>query len=288
MTKSDYIATLPDKPYCTDRLGKLLVRRASVAAEFPILQPNWPEKRVWMPFDVDHVDAWLKWEQSKLPDPTYIAINPSNGHAHMAWRLRFPVSLFNTDSDKPLKWYRAIERAFRRILDADSSYSGFTTKNPFHPNWIVDLRSNYQYSLEELNEVLTREDKRWEPRKTEVADGVGRNKTLFDLSREVSYRTVLKFKKDGKDQNQFLETMIQYGLTENRQFEHPLPYTEVACIGRSVTGWAWEKFTPERFSAIQAARARRRWGVTEATQKPWLTEGISRRTWYRRRSKASS
>lgn len=75
-------------------------------------------------------------------------------------------------------------------------------------------------------------------------------------------------------------------------FPEPLLGNEVWHVAKSVAKWVWRKFTPDEFSAWQAAQgkkggiasgeSRRSGSLTEAA--PWEAEGISRATWYRRKS----
>jgi hypothetical protein len=286
VNKSDYISTLPNSPYCTERKGSLIVRKAERAVNYPLIQPNWPDKKRWMAFDLDFEDSWMRWDKSGLPKPNYIAVNRMNGHAHVAYMLASPVSFFSADSDRARNFYRAIERAFRRIGGGDPNYSGFITKNPVHPKWDVDWGSSHGYELSELNDGLDRKDKMWTPRESDPQEGSGRNDTLFHRGRKVAYRNVLKFKKDGNDKNGFMELMVSYLMVENSLFSTPLWYPEVRGIAKSIVKKTWEWFTVERFSAIQSARASKRWvGLTiKGAGKPWLKEGISRATYYRRRA----
>ena len=92
--------------------------------------------------------------------------------------------------------------------------------------------------------------------------------------------------------------VLPAAMIRNQKFEHPLPYSEVAATARSVERyrerWAARGWHAPRWIARQAARAGKRKGKArldsaspegsnEATR-PWVVEGISRRTWYRRRA----
>lgn len=282
----EYTLLIPDRPYCTDRLGKLLVRKVEKAVTFPHIQPNWPEKKLWLLFDVDCVDAWLRWEDSGLPYPTYIAVNKTNGHAHIGYLLETPVSFFEDASEKAKAYYKAVERAFCRRLGADRSYSGFLTKNPIHSDWDVDWNSDRGYPLAELNDVLESEDKRWFPKNSEAVEGFGRNDSLFDATRKFAYRHVLKYKKESKTEESFMEFLVSYALVENQLFSSPLWMPEVRGIVRSVARFVWARFTLEKFSALQSYRGKKAWSkaFSLSKAKPWESEGICRRTWERRRA----
>jgi hypothetical protein len=71
----------------------------------------------------------------------------------------------------------------------------------------------------------------------------------------------------------------------NSQFRVPLNRLEVSSIAQSVARWVWQRFTVAKFSAIQSARVKKRWSKVETleSKKPWEQQGISRRTWFKRR-----
>jgi len=83
-------------------------------------------------------------------------------------------------------------------------------------------------------------------------------------------------------------------LGRNGDFARPLDSRECYHVAKSVSRWTWRKDAEAqaRFLARQAARGRkgglasgvvRRAGSVEEAQ-PWEAEGISRKTWYRRKS----
>ena len=75
---------LPQAPYCTTGKGNaVVIRRLSSALKNPLLQINLPFLTWWLVFDVDQPQAGLAWEDAGLPLPTWCAVNPENGHAHI-------------------------------------------------------------------------------------------------------------------------------------------------------------------------------------------------------------
>ena len=117
--------------------------------------------------------------------------------------------------------------------------------------------------------------------------GAGRNCTVFDELRLIAYREVRAFKRTGS-LDTFRSRLERVAIGINMQFPVALPPAEVRGITRSVAKWTWQHFSNETFSELQRHRASCRWAnhVTAEKTKPWVTEGISRATWYRQRRDA--
>lgn len=284
LTKTDYCDLLPSAPYCVDQLGRpLLIRKAAKAIELPNIQPNWPTEKRWMTFDLDDRFSWFLPDERGLPPPTYLAVNRQNGHAHAGYLLIEPVSFYDGGRERPLQFFRDVERGFCRRLGADRGYSGFLTKNPVHSRWETDWQAKLPYRLDELNDSLDRGDKRRTPR-VESESAIGRNVSVFDAVRRVAYREVMRFKREGKTQEVFEKMLLGVADAVNQEFPLALYRQELAGIVRSIGKWTWGRFTFERFSAIQASRGVKAWSKTptRGRGKPWLSEGVSRATYYRR------
>lgn len=251
------------------------------------LQANAETLHHWMLFDLDDPHAWFLPEERGLPTPTYIAVNRSNGHAHVGYLLETPVSFYDASRAGPIKFLVAVERGFTRRMGADFGYSGHLTRNPFHPQHETDWQAG-AYRLDELNDSLDPKDKRWVARSTETT-GTGRNVTIFDEVRQYAYRQVLKFKKAGKDECAFRQHLMDMASEVNRcnYKKNGLVIAELFGIAKSVAKWTWAEFTLAKFSAKQSARIARRWSGKETAEKlrPWDAEGISRRTFYYRKSR---
>jgi hypothetical protein len=145
----------------------------------------------------------------------------------------------------------------------------------------------------ELAEYLPGIEKYRPKRRAPEEVGLGRNVALFDLTRKWAYKAIRSYWGGGLDGwNRWLSVANSRALVYNGDFKQPLGGREVWHIARSVAKWTWRNTTAEGFSAWQAAQGRkggkasgivRRAGsVTEA--KPWEAEGLSRATWYRRKS----
>ena len=212
-----------------------------------------------------------------------MAIAPS------CWRSRSLVT--QAARVEPLRFYGAVERGIARRIGADRGYVGLITKNPVHVHWQAEWRREEPYTLAELAHCLVFEDMRPDPT-IATTFGAGRNCTVFDELRAIAYREVRRFA--GKSLDQFKARLEHVALGINQQFPQALQLSEIRSIVKSVAGWTWRHFNPERFSARQSFLGKRanakRWAghVSAEKAKPWLAEGISRRTWYRRRRRAEA
>jgi len=164
--------------------------------QFEHIQHNDPLEFRWLFFDIDRKHAALSWEEAGLQAPNVIIENSDNGHAHLGYVLRSPVTALTCNGrDHPLDYYEAVERGFGRRLDADPAYSALIAKNPLHKKWRTSWPAGMPYNLGDLAKDLTRDDMR-RPRHTENLVGVGRNCTIFDELREIAYREVNGFKRE--------------------------------------------------------------------------------------------
>jgi hypothetical protein len=280
-----YLQTLPQRPYCTNSLGRRFrILDAPRAVEFANIQHNSPLVWRWMIFDIDGEDSYTRAENRGCPPPNFIALNRENGHGHAGYLLESPVTAFESSSRKAIKFYEDVERGMTHRLGADRAYPGFLSKSPLCQRWETDWQAVNPYRLDTLNDYLDKTDKR-KPLVREMS-AVGRNATLFDALSGWAYKNWYKTTKEGKSQAEF-ETMIrEVAEGVNATFPMPLCAAEIKGVCRSVAKWVCQKFSVERFSEIQRHRALIRWAnlLTLTASKPWEAEGVCRRTWERRRS----
>lgn len=288
MKIEDFALSIPVMPYCSDNPRKgVWMNRQEAALKKSHIQPNHPRLRRWLVFDLDHDDSYFRAEERNLPDPHFITVNPENGHAHVGYLLEKGVGWFDSSRQTPISLYRAVERGIANRIDADLSYHGFLCKNPFHSSWKTHWQAQRPYDLVRLADCLGKEEKNYTRGPTV---GFGRNCTLFDRLRQDAYREVIPFKREKSSESKFLSMLEGDALRMNRRFAAPLMQAEVRGIARSVSRWVWERFSTARFSEIQTERANLRWKKSPLIlekAKPWEGEGISRRTWYRRKAKGS-
>jgi hypothetical protein len=284
---------LPRKPYCADRLADgLLIRDRACALKRRHIQLNHPSTVRWVVHDLDFRGAALAHDEANLPPPNILAINRKNGHAHAAVLLKVPVARHAAARTKPLEYLAAVERGLARRLGADCAYAGLIAKNPLHEFWDVRWLRNQPYSLSELQGWLFKRDMRPYEAPTVMA-GLSRNCAVFDRLRQLAYSEVRNAKHAGKNIAVFQAFLECRALELNRAFPTALPLSEVRAIAKSVAHWVWRKFSAEGFRQWQSRRGKLgnavRWAghVSAKHTKPWEAEGISRATYYRRKSKGS-
>jgi hypothetical protein len=275
---------IPRKPYCADFLEQgLRIRSRDLALRRRHVQLNGPSSFMWMPHDIDRADAYFAHRDGCLPQPNVIAINPDNGHGHSAILLATPVARHSASRVGPLRFFADVERGFARRLGADRRYPGLILKNPLHPGWRVEWRREEPYTLPELADWLFKRDLA-----SDISPGTtlgaGRNCTVFDELRQIAYREVLAFKRNGSLET-FRSRLERVAIGINTQFPLALGMAEIRAIAKSVARWTWRHFSVEKFSALQRHRINIRWRnhISAEKTKPWESLGISRATYYRRK-----
>lgn len=285
---------LPRKPYCSDELGWTHIRTVEHALRHAYIQPNAPAFHFRFIFDVDRPGAALAAEDALLAAPNWVAVNPKNKHAHVAYEIAVPVGKGPNHRQAPMRLAAAIEAAYLEGLGADRGYAGVLCKNPMHPSWDAHVFNPVAYDLPTLADYVDLSRFNDRRRTTEYEQyGLGRNCTIFEKLRRWAYQHVDEYRMTaGTPQNAWLHACYERACTYNRQFAEPLDPRECSHIAKSVANWTWSYYrgkaeSDRRFSALQAARGRksgqqRRIG-SEAEQKPWEGLGISRATYYRRK-----
>ena len=112
---------LPEAPYCTKGKGEaVVIRRLQSALRNPLIQINLPVLTWWLVFDIDHPQAAVAWQDAGLPPPNWVAVNPSNGHAHMVYGLSIPVKTADPEHIKALRYFAAVYDAMAVALKGSS------------------------------------------------------------------------------------------------------------------------------------------------------------------------
>ncbi|EEC9023166.1 replication initiation protein [Escherichia coli] len=244
---------LPHRPYHTDDLAfglRISGKGRALLARY--IQQNQPHAQFWLVFDVDREGAAIDWSDRDAPAPNITVKNPVNGHAHLLYALNIAVRTAPDASVKALKYAAAIERALCEKLGADVNYSGLICKNPFHLEWQVMEWREEAYTLDELADYLDLSASA--RRSIDKHYGMGRNCHLFETLRKWAYRAI---RLGWPDYERWLEAVIQRVEMLNSQFPVPLSEAECRAIGKSVAKYTHRKFSPEGFSAVQAARGRK-------------------------------
>lgn len=191
--------------------------------------------------DIDRRGAASAYDDVGLPPPSWSCTNPRNGHAHIAYVLEQPVWRIDHLADSPVRLLHAIRQALTTMLSGDPNFAARLTKNPLHPDWVVDT-VNKTYSLSELWEYIPRRFFQLQPQGPCEDFGAettaSRNKTVFDAVRLKHYPEWSKLVLLPK--HVVLETLMRSARQFN-VFAIPLPERELVTICRSI----------ERFIRIQ-------------------------------------
>lgn len=271
--------TLPAKPYCTDDLAAgLVIRSVAHAIQKRYIQPNHPNSKLWLVYDIDRPTCpqELTQDLGALP-PHFFVQNPENGHAHAFYGLETAVHLNPSSSRAAIRFAGALDVAMTQKLSADGSYCGLIAKNPLHDHWRIWQCATDQYQMNELAEYVDLSGLS-DRRKSLPAVGLGRNCNLFDQTRKWAYRAI---RQGWPSYEQWILAVEQRAAGYNVQFPTPLPPEEVRHLAKSIAKWTHANFSPEGFSAIQSARGKR--GGRPSLGKPWIEQGISRATYFRKK-----
>ena len=245
--------------------------------------------RSWAALVVDVDSPERLWEHVGAGSsllPNWCVVNKRNGHAHVVYPLTDPVHLHPEANPKPLEYLADIEKKLLVALDGDTSYPGVMARNPIiKPRWGTEVHwfRREPWELSELDEAATAAlPEGWRPAQVQPG-AVGRNCALF----------MGLCKWAGRETNRY-ESIYRQALDINSTFETPLPLQEMKATARSVEkyrerwearGWHSPRWIQrQKWRGMQSGKVRRP-GSNEALM-PWNDEGISRRTWYRRRAKA--
>jgi hypothetical protein len=302
-----FLSRLPTKPYCTDNFKTkgLLIKYKSEAIKHSHIQvPNSPISTTTLVFDVDSTDSADIWKTTNLAEPTWISINPKTKHAHLGYMLKIPVYKGQNVSKKPIAYMKAITNCYAEALKADKQYASLITKNPFHKNWQTIISGNL-YTLGDLAEHVDLK----KSKNISNATIEGRNCTLFRELRIYAYSVY------NKNNIEDFKDLLQIRANEiNSTFMPALEANEIKSITKSVCQWTIKNYTVEKFREYQrnvrlyvgkktkerieafenepiesiadmlniSTRTVYRHKKKEKTEKPWITLGISKSTYYRK------
>lgn len=284
----DFYEKLPKKPYCSDDLGRgVVIRPKRTAIQKPYIQHNPPCFVSSLVFDIDRQDAYFAWSDANLPQPTWIAKNRQNNHAHIGYMLATPVCTTHQARQNVIQYLAKIEQAYSLALGADQGYTRLITKNPCHEAWenhtfgVQPYDLNYLADFVELQELTT--DLR------EVS-GLGRNCAMFDTVRKWAYKAIREHR--GSTFDVWLGEVINMAISVNGAFLEPLPYSEVKATSKSIARYCWKKdgYHYQEFIDRQSRKGsiggkKSKGGGRPSLNKPWEGLQISRATYFRRLKK---
>ena len=160
-----------------------------------------------------------------------------------------------------------------------------------HEYWRTEVWTKEAYELNYLAEFvdlrpLTNKEKEY---------GLGRNCTLFDNVRHWAYSAIREHR--GNTWEQWYHSVLKQAQSVNMMFFEPLPYSEVKATAKSIAKFCWKQdgyhynefITRQSIKGAKGGKVSKRKAVVTSEQslKPWEDLGISRATYYRRKSKNS-
>lgn len=254
--RSNFYRNLPHKPYCTDELGAgLIIRQKKTAIQMPYIQHNPPCLVSSLVFDIDRSDAYFAWSDANLPQPTWIAKNRQNGHAHIGYMLLAPVCTTHRAKQNVIQYLAKIEQAYSLALGADHGYSGLITKNPCHSTWENHIFDVQPYDLSYLADFVELQELKTDLREV---SGLGRNCAMFDTVRFWSYKAIRAHLSDGYDK--WHSEVLKVAINANGAFLEPLPYSEVKATVKSIARWVWRNHTEAHAKFIERQTVKGRKG----------------------------
>jgi len=246
---------LPIRPYCTnDPTNGLMIRTLDHALRCRYIQPNNPNSKLWMVYDIDRPTCVSELtDDLLLPSPHFFVQNKKNQHAHAFYGLEAAIHLNQNSSQKAIRFAAAVDCALTSKMAADGQYSGLIAKNPAHNHWQTYTLNADPYDLGEIADYLDL-DTFNDQRRLLPETGLGRNVNLFNRLRKWSYRAI---RQGWPDRIQWdracLDRAVAYNITDN-----PLPHNEVRHTARSVAKWTYQHFSQTGFSELQSARGSRK------------------------------
>jgi hypothetical protein len=245
-----YVDFLPNKPYCTDTLGFLVIRPKDIALKYAYIQYNPIHRAYWLIFDLDYDPEWY-WPDVRVPTPNMVIITPENRHQHVVYWIDPAIYTLQNARRSPLKLAAEVDRGLTILLKADPCYGKLISKNPLHPRWRIWIFHERKWGLTELLDWIPDRILEHKPKPKEEV-GFGRNCTVFDKARFYAYA---EWRKQGfKDYERLFERIFDIALNINTDFLVPMQRQEVKSICRSVCKWTARHMSKEGFSSIQKGR----------------------------------
>lgn len=210
--------------------------------------------------------------------PNIVVYNPIKPERHQAfWLLRDAVHCQpEAQGRKPYQYLRAIEAAYDARYGCDPHFARHIHRNPLcflsDAVWLHER----PYTLSELAEVVSLTPaafKRDTARSERIAEGKGRNCTLFDELRGWAYRQATNAR--AVDYDIWHRQVITRAIALNG-FQEPLPAAEVYGVARSVAEFVYYRYKPStgnpeltlEYRAKQAERGRRGGLVSKGGGRP--------------------
>lgn len=224
------------------------------ALEYSHIQLDASGFRSVLLFDVDDSSCGYTWDDKLLPEPSWIAVNPQNGHSHIAYVLHRPVVRLDETHAKPIQFLNGVYRGIQLQLGADPAYNGSLTKNPRSSKWHTRF-SDRVYTLSELYEWIRPEILKLATASARGNDetyqqglltaALGRNDYVFNATRRDAYSNWDALAK--LDKNRLLAWLLEKAETHNLSHgEAPLPSSEVRQITKSISKFISRVYDPTK------------------------------------------
>jgi hypothetical protein len=232
---------------CSDNKTAMRVRPREHAIRYPYMQVNRKDRVSWLIFDLDHANS-LIWDDAGLPPPNLIVRNRHSGSCHLYYAI-IPVCTSDSARDKPIRYMKAIYKAFVDRLKADPEYHGGpVAKTPGHPWWHTrELHSNV-YELADLAECVELEPTTpWGKGPDLDAVSHSRHCMLFENLRFFAYSIVNHEREHGSYEH-FVQRLTAHAHNSNQfrgrgAFCDDLPLSSIRSTVRSVGRWTWNRYT---------------------------------------------
>ena len=232
---------------CSDNKTAMRVRPREHAIRYPYMQVNRLDRVSWLIFDLDHANS-LIWDDAGLPPPNLIVRNRHSGSSHLYYAI-IPVCTSDSARDKPIRYMKAIYKAFVDRLKADPEYHGGpVAKTPGHPWWHTrELHSNV-YELADLAECVELEPVTpWGKGPDLDAVSHSRHCMLFENLRFFAYSIVNNEREHGSYEH-FMQRLTAHAHNSNQfggrgAFRDDLPLSSIRSTVRSVGRWTWNRYT---------------------------------------------
>jgi hypothetical protein len=240
------------------------------------IAPDPPGWKTALRFDVDcpcdrqpHVRAGYcpraatYWRDAAVAEPSFVVVNPANGHAHYVYLLRGWIRIDGGAAADlaAVRYFAAIERAYTRVLRADAGYAGLVQHNPFHASYETLSGPDDPYSLPELAAFV--ELPALAPRRAAEIRTDGRNVETFDRLRHWAYGQISAYRQGPRDAWDAVVDAQALAIAAQVRAAHVAAthaYTDAEALdtAKSVAGWVWSRYVGGQLTRVVADAAVRR------------------------------
>lgn len=251
MTKEMFDAMWnPRRPLAGDEKGTAYPMSRAQAKEKRYIQthPRGAKKLICLDYDFDGESDWIikaQVEDGIIPEPNWITTNPLNGHSQAVFVIEDSVS-----TPAGILWFDNTFTSLKIETGSDLGYLGHKMKNPLHPAQVTEWMRAEPFTLRELAAFTKPLPTHFYTKKNQLPE-IGRNNIMFNKLSAWAYREWRKPK--------FETRLLVEAQRINMEFDEELPLREIVSIANSIERFVKAHFSEAKFSAIQKARANKRW-----------------------------